>query len=579
VTRSLRIDDSNRGSAAAPCIGASARPGAQPRIVLAARLTLCLLLAALAGCGDDVGDDGPIGPRPDGGHTDDASTADAGRDDAGARDAGSEDAGEPGPDASEPDAGGEPDAGATDFGGLVPTTLPEEHDFELFGAAGHRFWIEVSAEQVARMNGGGGGGCPGCPAVDPFRQGEAAFDFLGDDIYVPGNPVTFADHVVVQDAQTERVCDYGQVEVALVGESTARQWDFAHIPNVRIDANEFTVGQHIGGFEHIRLNNGLVGSIFREALAHRIYRALDYPALRATWAFLGSNVWGPDIWVPMTLIEVYKRKFCNENAELLGGTCENMWEFAGDVGAEFGGVPENACQVSECDNTRLQDVGDEIAAAPKGAGFKQALSSYIEWDRFHQFQCISWILWTGDDPIHNSNNNLIIERDDGKLIWAPYSVDISAGQDWYTSVPLVGSNTLARGCQADPECWADTLTTCEGLIAKFDALDPENLVDEAVESLTDLEMMRDGDEQRAEALREWYVERQLQLTSELERYRYLPDEFGACPEGYEACVPQGGSMDCNEYTPCICLPVGECLGGGGGEDDGGVIEPPPWIEW
>jgi hypothetical protein len=92
-------------------------------------------------------------------------------------------------------------------------------------------------------------------------------------------------------------------------------------------------------------------------------------------------------------------------------------------------------------------------------------------------------------------------------------------------------------------------------------------------------MMRDGDEQRAEALREWYVERQLQLTSELERYRYLPDEFGACPEGYEACVPQGGSMDCNEYTPCICLPVGECLGGGGGEDDGGVIEPPPWIEW
>jgi len=71
----------------------------------------------------------------------------------------------------------------------------------------------------------------------------------------------------------------------------------------------------------------------------------------------------------------------------------------------------------------------------------------------------------------------------------------------------------------------------------------------------------------------------LQLATELERYRHLPDEFGACPEGYEPCVAQGGgSNECSEYSPCICVPLGECLGGGG-EDDGGVTEPPPWIDW
>ncbi len=580
MTCLLVANDVQRSPAVPPDLRGSARRRARPRGPHAWLVAGGLALAALAGCGDD--DDASIVDRDDGGSDprDASSRDDAGSTDAGSTDAGSTDAGGDEPDASDhPSDAGEPDAGPVEFGGLVQDTSPEEHEFELFGAAGHYFWIEVNAQQLSRMNSQSGGGCPGCPVIDPFLEGAAprAFDAFGDDIYSPGNPVTFADHVIVQDAQTERVCDYGKVEVSLVGESTARAWDFAHIPNVRIDANEFTAGQHIGGFEHIRLNNSLVGSIFREALAHRVYRELGYPALRATWAFLGSNVWGPDIWVPMTLIEVYKRKFCNENTELLGGTCENMWEFPGDVGADLGGVLQpSACQVSECDDTRLQDFSDLVAITPKGAGFKQALSSFVEWDRFHQFQCISWILWTGDDPIHNMNNNLIIERDDGKLIWAPYSVDISAGQDWYVDVPLIGGSTLARGCQADPECWADTLATCEDLIARFDALDPELLVDETVNTVTDLGMMRDGDEQRAEALREWYVERQLQLTTELERYRHLPDEFGNCLDGYEPCVVQAhGGAECSEYSPCICVPTGECAGGG--DEDGGVVIP-PWLE-
>jgi hypothetical protein len=536
-----------------------------------------VVLAALAGCGDDddlPSDRADAGSRPNDAGEPDAETPDAGEPDAGREDAGSE------PDAETPDAG-EPDAGPPAFGGLIPTTSPEEHEFDLFGAPGHRFWIEVSAAQLERMN--SGGGFPGGPIIDPILEREAPqlFDHFGDDIYVPGNSVTYADHVVVQDAQSERVADYGKVEVALVGESTARSWDFAHIPNVRIDANEFAVGQHIGGFEHIRLNNGLVGTIFRETLAHRVYRALDYPALRASWAFLGSNVWGPDIWVPMTLIEVYKRKFCNENAELLGGTCENMWEFPGDVGGEFGGaIPESACQVSACDNTRLEDLIDAIARTDPGPGAKEALSPFIDWDRFHQFQCISWMLWTGDDALHNTNNNLIIERDDGKLIWAPYSVDISAGQDWYLNVPLTGSSSLARRCQSDPACWADTIATCEQLIVKFDALDPELLVDDAVDTLSDLGMMRDGDEQRAEALRQWYLERQTQLADELERYRYLPDQLGNCPDGYELCATDGGDPEqCGEFSVCLCLPEGECQSDGDGDGDGGVVfPPPPWLE-
>jgi hypothetical protein len=190
---------------------------------------------------------------------------------------------------------------------------------------------------------------------------------------------------------------------------------------------------------------------------------------------------------------------------------------------------------------------DVLAATPPGEGFEEALDPYIDWQRHHEFQCLSWIMWTGDDPIHGGNNNLIIERDtDHKLIWAPYSVDISAGQDWYINVPLPGTTMIPVGCQRDPECWADTIATCEDMIMRFDELNPEEMVDDMVTTLTDLDMMRYGDDERAEQLREWYVWRQSVLSEELERFRFLPDGNNQCPEGLELC----GDETCGTAEQC-----------------------------
>jgi len=295
---------------------------------------------------------------------------------------------------------------------------------------------------------------------------------------------------------------------------------------------------------------------------------------------LSAPVWGEHIWVPMTLMEMYKRRFCRDNEDVIGGSCENMWEFPGDVGAGGGGfpgpfpggggggqVPDDYCQVSECDNTRLIELMDVLAQTPRGAGFKTALDPYISWEHWHKFQCMSWILWTGDDPIHNSNNNLIIERDtDHKLVWAPYSVDIHAGfPDWgYVDTPLPGGGSIASGCQADAECWADTIATCEDLIVRFDDLNPEEMVDDLVTTLTDLDMMRYGDDERAETLRDWYEWRQTVLTDELEMYRFLPDENGVCPNDLIRCGDGGcGTVEACESRRCpagqvMCESAGFC---------------------
>jgi hypothetical protein len=435
------------------------------------------------------------------------------------------------------------------FGGLTPDTSPALQAFDLFEEPGHRFWVEVNEAQLERMNGQNGGG-PG-----------PILDVENGDIYTPGTDPTSADHVVVKHASTGSIADYGKMQVGLVGESTFRGFTPDTIPNLRFDTDEFHPGLTIGTFEHFRLNNGLVGTIFRELVAHRVFRELGYPALRASYAFLGSNVWGKDVWVPMTVIEVYKARFCEDNAELLGGDCSNMWEFAGEVRDI---ANQDVCQLSECDNGRLTELSAALEDAPRGEGFKEALDPFIDWQRFHEFQCLGWMLLTGDDALRNGNNNLLIERDDGRLLWAPYSIDISANQDWFAQVSLYGTQSIADGCQKDAGCWADTIRVCEGLVDAFDALNPETFVDDAYSVLSGLGMLRSGDEQRAEVLRSWYSSRKDELHEELEIYRDPPGPDG-CPSSLTRCEDGtcGTPEECAEracFDPLTwCEALGQCV--------------------
>ena len=85
----------------------------------------------------------------------------------------------------------------------------------------------------------------------------------------------------------------------------------------------------------------------------------------------------------------------------------------------------------------------------------------------------------------------------------------------------------------------------------FDELNPEEMVDDLVTTLTDLDMMRYGDEARGERMRTWYAMRQTQLSAELEQYRYLPDEQGNCADGMILCGDGGcGTPEACEGRRC-----------------------------
>lgn len=442
-------------------------------------------------------------------------------------------------------------------GAPVADTEVAEHELDLFGTIGNRYWFAVSEEQLELMNEGLGG------IGGPIKR-----DMFGD-IYSPtGEDATFVDHLWVTTAGAKgKTADYGKVQVGIAGQSTQRPWTKRTIPNLNVDADEFVEEQRLGGFEHVRFNNGQVGSIFRERLTLDLYARLDYPAPLTNYAWLSSNVWGAEVAIPYIVVERYKKSFCTRLEGKFGGGCVNMWEFAGDFAGNnpggggiplpvdmvpFGGSafddPEN-CQLKECDSTRARELEEAIAETPPGEGFKAALAGWIDWPAFHRFQCLSWVLATGDDALHNSNNVVLVERADGLFQYLPYSVDISLGQSWYPVVPLAGTNTLARGCQSEPACWADTIAACEQVIEEFTALDPNAVLKGLYEQLSDEGMLRPGDEQRYKELDAWLTQQLEVLPVELERNREQP----------QLCMPP--QIDCGGYC-------------GFPQDCGGFCEPP-----
>ncbi|HET9959677.1 MAG TPA: CotH kinase family protein [Polyangiaceae bacterium] len=530
-----------------------------------------------------------------------AGAVNAGASNAGAANGGAAGAVNTGGDSSgagaPPTNGGEAGAGGTSE---LPSDYPDapkantsvaEHQLDLFGVVGARFWFGVSAEQLEFMNEGLTGG------------GPIIINQLNGDIYTPGGSgATFADHVWITTAgENPRTADYGKVQLKIVGQSTLRPWNKRSIPNLNIDADEFVDDQRIAGFEHLRLNNAQVGSIFREHLTLEFYRRLGYPAPLSTFAWVSSNVWGKDVSVPYVLVERYKRAFCQREKDKLGGGCANMWEFAGDFVNGGGGVPipldiappkgfpgqgpdvfddpEN-CQIGKCENARVKELQTLLSDTPLGEGFQAATADYVDWKEFQRFQCLSWMLGTGDDALHNQNNVVLVERSDGKFQYLPYSVDISLGQDWYPSVTLAGQNLLARGCQSDKACWAETIATCEGLITDFTQMQPLKILDIVHAELSDAGMLRGGDEARYEYIQAWLTTRLETLSSELEENRESPvlcqdgmiecNGFCAPPEACGACVPpvfKRAAIDVEAAGADGVEPPGDVGGAPGGIDE------------
>jgi len=527
------------------------RSGPLSRLLLVATGPLMLAL----GCGEDVTRNYITNVYGDGGADDQPPVTSAGKGGSGGKGGSSGSSSQGGDTGEAGGSGGEAGEYVSPYPGAPQAdTAVADHEPDLFGVIGNRFWFGVSDEQLEQMNALAGGGGPWNPYGDIYQPGGGSGE---------GN---YADHLWVTTAGADpKTADYGQVQVKIVGQSTMRQWTPTSIPNLNVDFDEFVEDQRIGVFEHLRFNNALVGSIFRERITLELYNRLGYPAPRTTYAWVSSNVWGPNIAVPYIMVERYKPTFCEHQKDNIGGGCANIWEFAGDLGGYWGYPGEDApsvfddpevCEFNECDNTRAKEFETAVRETPEGPGYKAALASWLDWPSFHAFQCLSWILATGDDALHNTNNVVIMERGDGLFQYLPYSVDISLGQEWYPTVPLPGSNSIARGCQSDDVCWEDTIATCEQLITDFTALDPGALLDSVYEQLTDEGMIRSGDEGRYEFLSNWFESRLVDLPVELEYFREPP----MCP--YPDMVDCGGY--CDYYWNC----EGNC----------GPMPPPPIME-
>lgn len=443
-------------------------------------------------------------------------------------------------DAASLDAGGDTpnsgDAGERPLAEGVPVVNAalEAQTVDVFGTFNNHYWFVATPGQVDAINteyqNGGGGWWGG------FNGGNG-------DIYAPNSgqdALNAVEHLVVTTPDG-KTADYGVMKVKLVGQSTGRPWTDSTLPNFKLDTDDVTAGMRIGGYEHFRLNNAVIGTIFREKFVYDLYNALGYPAPRSSYAWVSTTMWEPDAKVPYIVTESYKRGFCRNREDQFGGECPNMWEFASDLGYGMFEAEEN-CQFDRCDASRATLFESAVTDAYNGGATTVAdLGEYVDWNKFHQFQCLSWIFGTTDAPPLTTNNTVWAERADGKFQMLPYSIDISlslgSGGQWYDP-GLYGSTQVAQLCQSDEQCWADTIAVCEGMITSFVALDPVGRMDQLYTDLQTAGMLRSGDDARYRELRSVLGNIVTQLPTALDAYRAVRHYDDQCQ--YDGMVNCGG---------------------------------------
>lgn len=401
---------------------------------------------------------------------------------------------------------------------VVPLAdLPVDSLFDLDGIL---FYIEVSPAQREAQD---------------MRMCYEGQDFGGENVYdlepeqEEENPIcpSFATNIRVVLPTRDGCADTGKVGLNLVGQSSFRTWEEG--PNFSIDANDFREELEFpGGYKLIRLNNGQASStVVREPTALAIWQAMGYPAPETRFVKVTSNYWdwlypctedGECPWTAQVMVEPYKKPFFKEQMP----DVVHVWEGVGDpfMSMDVGGFAYLECQWSannnECDQDAFEHVVDVVAAAPNGDGFMVNTAEVIDWELLHRNQCLSAITGTGDDWIHNSNNLVIALRDDGKIVFLPYSTDISAEHPWYSYTPFDGMAYLTSACAADPECRIQSLDTCLQMVDEFEELmAPQTIVEERCEVLEETSLMREPDESACEDIYDFYDERPAELREEL----------------------------------------------------------------
>lgn len=476
--------------------------------------------------------------------------------------------GRDGKDGKDAESGGDGDHELPDE---YPSNLPAcetivplaDLEIDLFGKDGHAFYFEVTPEMRVAQD----------QQSCKFGGGGAVYNLGETEVGCP----TFAVNVRVVPSGSAVCADTGKVELSLPGQSSWRQW--SEIPNFKLDVGEFQDQKFITGDKTVRMNNGQADStIVREATALAIWRAMDYPAPKTRFVKTQSNVWDydfkPGVFAAHVMVQPYKKAFFSQNLSQV----TSAWEGEGDP---FSGYDSLECEWSkdaDCQDSVLKDIVKTVNNAPKGEGFMNATADVIDWPMLHQNQCLSALTGTGDDWIHNSNNVVIALRKDGKIMYLPYSTDISGGHPWYQNTPydayrndyhyyenggidlppqpdgdfidigvdgdggiVIGDGdmgvggqvgdgdgdgdgqnqgNLAQRCAMDPECRSQALDTCEEMIDQFEALDiVDNIVEERCGALTDSGLERGADQRVCDALADFYESRPDELRDELTMLR------------------------------------------------------------
>ena len=240
----------------------------------------------------------------------------------------------------------------------------------------------------------------------------------------------------VQAALAFEGTELPKVAVRYKGNGTYMDARMSDKKSLKVDLNEFTKKQKVGGVTKLNFHNNTTdGGWMNEPLAHQLYRDAGVPAPRSSYARVRVNV--PGTWTNhyLGLYSIVENpdqnwaeeRFGTKKGLILKPVTRALFQYQGDDWAAYKQAYDPKTEITEPQKKRFLELARLVTDA-NDADFAEKVGDYIDLDEFARFLAVTvWLSNTDSILMVGQNYVVYLHPETQRFQFVPWDLDRAFG--------------------------------------------------------------------------------------------------------------------------------------------------------
>lgn len=237
--------------------------------------------------------------------------------------------------------------------------------------------------------------------------------------------------------------DFAKVAVRYKGNGTYMDARMSDKKSLKVDLNEFTKKQKVGGVTKLNFhNNASDAGWMNEPLAHQLYRDAGVPAPRSSYARVKVNV--PGTWTNhyLGLYSIVENpdqnwaedRFGTKKGLILKPVTREPFKYQGDNWDAYNQAYDPKTEITEAQKRRFFDFAKLITDADDDE-LSRRLAEFLDIDEFARFLAVTvWLSNTDSILMVGQNYVVYLHPETQRFLFVPWDLDRAFG-NFFTPSP------------------------------------------------------------------------------------------------------------------------------------------------